>query len=158
MKYIYYLLLLSLIYSCAADEQENTTIDTEEEVIEDYTPEEVVRRYQHHLDQNEFAQAKKFSTAAEQIHLEEIADIIMEESADSTVFTTNFISVNCEIEDQTAVCACIIEYLGDRFPDTFYLVRQKERWLVDTPQEEINYDHNEEVEQFLEDELQHEQQ
>lgn len=158
MKYIYYLLLLSLVYQCTADEQGESNIDDEEAVVQDYTPEEVVRHYQHHLDQNEFEQAKQFSTAAEQAHLTEIADIIMEESADSTVFTTHFVSINCEIEDESAVCDCVIEYenSSERFTDTFYLVRQNGRWLKDRSEEEINYDYNEEVEQFLEDEIQDE--
>ena len=154
MKYIMCgILLLGLSWGCTADEQ---TVQEETTIVSDVpyqSPETIVRTYQDHLDKNEFEAAKQLSTATAQTRLDEIADIILENPADSTVFTTNFINIQCDTTKTTAICACIIEYQSDRFLDTFYLVRQMERWLIDAPKEMIDYDYNEEVEEFLEDEL-----
>jgi hypothetical protein len=143
-----------LIWNCTDEEE---TIQEQEVVnvigIPYQSPETIVRQYQEHLDKNEFEAAKQLSTPTAQSRLEEIANIISEEPADSTLFTTNFIAIQCDTTTSTAICACIIEYQSDRFPDTFYLVRQSEQWLIDAPKETIDYDYNEEVEDFLEDEL-----
>ncbi|MEM1326820.1 MAG: hypothetical protein AAGI23_12740 [Bacteroidota bacterium] len=152
---IYGLLFVGLFWNCSTDGEQQTAEDLEVAVpsVPYQSPETIVREYQAHLDNNEFEAAKKLSTSTAQDRLEEIADIISEEPADSTLFTTNFIDIQCDTTLTSAICACIIEYQANRFPDTFYLVRKAERWLIDAPKETIDYDYNEEVEEFLEDEL-----
>jgi len=144
MKQIYALFLFVCCLACTEDKQSTEYPST---------PEAVVKEYQDHIDKNEFEAAKKFSTKEERARLSMVEEIIAGEPMDSTVFTTNFIAISCEMKDQIAICACIIEDFEERYRDTFLLVNQKGRWLVDVPQEEISYDHNEEIEQFVQEEL-----
>ncbi|MEM6698449.1 MAG: hypothetical protein AAF599_08635, partial [Bacteroidota bacterium] len=116
-----------------------------------YSPEQVLRKYQNHVDKNEFEAAKKFSTQNERKRLDAVAELIAAEPSDSTIYTTVFLEVNCEETAEKAVCACLIEGFEER--DTFVLMKEKSGWLVDAPEEEINYDYNEEVEEFIQEEL-----
>lgn len=145
MKQLLLLSFLILIFACTEDD---TSVH---EDSGDYSPEQVLRKYQDHVDKNEFEAAKKFSTKNEQERLDAVAELIAGEPADSTVYTTIFLEVSCEEMEKKAICACLIEGFEER--DTFVLMKEKGRWLVDAPEEEINYDYNEEVEEFIQEEL-----
>ncbi|MEM0992950.1 MAG: hypothetical protein AAGI49_07920 [Bacteroidota bacterium] len=121
------------------------------------TPEAVVRIYQAHLDKNEFEQVKMYSTAKEQARIDEIAPIILEEVSDSTIFTTTFIRIDCKKAQRQAICDCVIENFDEQYEDTFVLALENGQWKVDAAEEEIDYDHNEEIESFIEDELMREE-
>ncbi|MEM8525245.1 MAG: hypothetical protein AAGG68_11400 [Bacteroidota bacterium] len=148
MKQFLLLPFLLFLLSCAED---TTTV---QEDTTSYTPEQVLRKYQAHVDKNEFEAAKKFSTQNERERLDAVAELIAAEPADSTVYTTIFLEVNCQESKDQAICDCLIEGFEER--DTFVLMKAKGQWLVDAPEEEIDYDYNEEVEEFIQEELEKE--
>ena len=41
------------------------------------------------------------------------------------------------MEQNEATCFCQIEELGELFADTFFLVKEKQQWLVNIPEEEL---------------------
>lgn len=113
------------------------------------SPEEVVRLYQFYLDQNLFEEAKKWSTAKEGERLDEISRIVAEEHQDSTRMISEFLKLSCNIQGDSARCACKIKDQFETYEYEFLLVRINGRWLIDAaPEEEILFD-EEEIEGFL---------
>lgn len=145
MKQLLLLSFLVLMFACTEDD---TSV---EEDYNNYSPEQVLRKYQDHVDKNEFEAAKKFSTKNEQERLNAVSELIAGEPEDSTIYTTIFLEISCEETAKKTICDCLIEGFEER--DTFVLMKEKGRWLVDAPEEEINYDYNEEVEEFIQEEL-----
>ena len=148
-RQFYFLIVSTLILGACA-------IDTTTENYPD-TPEAVVRAYQDHLDKNEFEEVKKYSTKKEQDRIDEIAPIILEEIADSTIFITTFINIDCMETEKQAICDCLIENFDEQYTDVFVMILVNGQWKVDAPEDEINYDHNEEIEQFIQEELMREE-
>ncbi len=101
------------------------------------TPEEVVRQYQAYYDQNQFADAKELSTPAERRRLDDLRAIIESEPADSTIFTTTFLSINCQIMQDTAICICEVKDIEEPYTTEYKLVKIDDQWLIDAPEEEI---------------------
>jgi len=149
MKQLLLLSFLVFVFSCAEDD---TSVQQEDSNT--YSPEQALRKYQAHVDKNEFDAAKKFSTKSERQRLDAVAELIAAEPADSTIYTTVFLKIDCKEGKEKATCACLIQ--GFEEQDTFVLMKEKGNWLVDAPEEEINYDYNEEVEEFIQEELQKE--
>ncbi|MEL6720945.1 MAG: hypothetical protein AAFP82_19740, partial [Bacteroidota bacterium] len=69
MKQLFFLFLLFLFAACVDDS------NNEQELANNYTPEEVLRKYQTHVDKNEFEAAKKFSTQNEKERLDLVAEL-----------------------------------------------------------------------------------
>jgi hypothetical protein len=109
------------------------------------TPETVVLQYQSYYDKNQFDQAKELSTAAEQARLEDLRQIIESEPADSTVFTTTFLKINCQEQKDTAICNCEVQDIEEPYTTEYRLVRINGQWLVDAPEEEVEIE-----EEFME--------
>ncbi|MCB0569973.1 MAG: hypothetical protein KDC66_09435 [Phaeodactylibacter sp.] len=101
------------------------------------TPEDVLKQYQAHIDDNDFEAASKLSTPAGQKWLNELAKIIASEQADSTVLNTRFLSLHCEGEGDTLLCNCVLQDQYEKYPAEYRLIRIKGAWLVDAPQDEI---------------------
>jgi len=101
------------------------------------TPEEVLRLYQSHYDKNEFEEAKELSTPAERQRLDDLKAIIESEPADSTIFTTTFLSINCQVLQDTATCICEVKDIEEPYTTEYKLVRMDGQWLVDAPEEEV---------------------
>lgn len=101
------------------------------------TPEEVLMQYQKYIDNNQFEEAKKLSTAAGKEWLSELASIIEDEQPDSTLMNTQFLSINCQEEGDILVCDCVLEDQYEKYTATYRLVKEEEQWLIDAPEEEI---------------------
>lgn len=101
------------------------------------TPEEVVRQYQVYYDQNQFAEAKELSTPAERQRLDDLKAIIESEPADSTIFTTTFLSINCQTNKDTAICLCEVRDIEEPYTTEYKLIKIDGQWLIDAPEEEI---------------------
>lgn len=128
------------------------------------TPEEVVRQYQAYYDKNLFEEAKALSTPAERQRLDDLKSIIESEPADSTIFTTTFISIQCQAQQDTAVCLCEVKDIEEPYTTEYKLVRINGQWLIDAPEEEIEIEEDFmeldslEIDSFLHrDTLEHEQ-
>jgi hypothetical protein len=112
----------------------------------DASPEAVVRAYQSYVDRNLFDEAKRLSTEREQARLEQVRRIVMGESQDSTRLNSVFLRLECKIKATTAACLCRIRDEYETYNTSFSLVRRREGWLVDAPEEEEEILFEEEVE------------
>ena len=103
-------------------------------------PEDVIRAYQAYIDQNLFDQAGMLSTPAEQRRLQELAIMIANDLEDA-VFTTEFLSISCTIQGDTANCECQMRDQYESYTELFQLQRSGSEWLVDVPMEsDVNYE------------------
>lgn len=109
------------------------------------TPEEVVRQYQAYYDKNKFEEAKLLSTPDEKMRLDDLKTIIESEPADSTIFTTTFLSIQCQTNQDTAICICEVRDIEEPYTTEYKLVRIKGQWLIDAPEEEVEIE-----EEFME--------
>lgn len=104
------------------------------------TPEEVIKAYQAFYDQNLFEEAKGLCTASEQKRLDELSKMMDEQSPDSTLLSTTFLSVNCSIKGDSAICKCRCKDQYETYKVEFVLLRRNKKWLIDAPREE-QYDY-----------------
>ena len=114
---------------------------------EKLTPEEVLKLYQAHFDKNEFNEAMSYSTPAGKLWIEDIAPMIRGEFGEETITNTIFHEVNCEVQQDTATCKCLLEDETETYEALYRLIRIKKVWLVDAPDEEhsIEYEDREEI-------------
>lgn len=132
---IFQILIISITcYGC----QENQT--TEKPT---FSPEEVIQRYQKHIDNNEFASAILLSTAEGAELIQEVAASLSVEELEMSKLTTKFNSINCQIEEDVAICICEMEDEYEKYEAEFVLILDEGEWLVDAPesgqdQQEIN--------------------
>lgn len=124
------------------------------------TPEEVLKTYQDLVDKNQLEEAKMLSTPAGKEWLGELAEIIASEQPDSTIFQTEFLSINCQGKGDTLFCQCLLEDQYERYSSDYTLVKMKGQWRVDAPQDELKIDDDilenvpdSVIEQILEEEL-----
>ena len=98
-------------------------------------PDQVVRKYQEFIDQNNFNGAKALSTKAGKSLIDEIAGTIDEEIMDDIVLETEFHSIRCQVIKKAAACYCDLEDQYERYEALFNLIQIKGRWLIDIPEE-----------------------
>lgn len=103
-------------------------------------PKEVLREYQGLVDKNKLQEAKALSTEAGKAWLDELAEIIASEQPDSTLFQTEFLSMDCRGEGDTLLCRCLLEDQYERYSSDYLLVKSEGQWLVDAPKDEIQID------------------
>ncbi|HMO40963.1 MAG TPA: hypothetical protein PKC76_11660 [Saprospiraceae bacterium] len=101
------------------------------------SPEDVIRKFQGYIDNNQFAEAKTLSTPRGQERLDDLEAIITGELADSTIFNTTFLSINCQITADTARCLCSVRDNYEAYETDYKLIRINGQWLVDVPEEEV---------------------
>lgn len=134
MKYSYLwsgVIMVILLWSCGSEAPP---------LPED--PEEVLKQYQAFVDKNLLEKAKMLSTPAGQAWLDELKAIVEEEQPDSTLFHTEFLSVNCMGEGDTLRCQCVLEDQYERYTSDYHLVKLNGQWLIDAPQDEIQIDND----------------
>lgn len=112
------------------------------------TPEEVVRQWQSHIDNNEFQQAKELSAPRTVQLLSWMETLLADMDADSVITRTELLDLSCKEEGDKAVCHYALEDEGELFRDSFILVRIKGKWLVDLPEEPVMEDQGELEELF----------
>lgn len=114
-------------------------------------PEEVLRAYQAHIDNNDFEKAKALSTPEERARLDAWAQrILSHRYRDAAVMNTVFLDIDCEVvEEETARCLCLVEDEYERYETEYVLVMRKGRWLVDAPEEQYQIN-QEDIEQMME--------
>ena len=94
------------------------------------SPEEVLREWQHLVDNNRFKEAMNLSTE----NTREMMKVYGEPfEGEPVTVETNFVSVNCKEAGDTAICKCMIKTENgiDTYEDEFHLLRQNGQWLVD---------------------------
>ncbi len=130
--------LLFILPACQNDPPDrDTSPDTQ---IADYPeqPEAVIRLYQAHIDSNRFEQAKLLSTAAGKVWIDTLSRIINSsvEELDSTLLQTQFLRIDCQIEQDTAFCNCVASDQDGPYEVGYTLIRETGRWKVDAPKED----------------------
>ncbi len=106
-------------------------------------PEEVIKKYQAHIDNNEFEKAIQLSTVEGARLLQEIAASITPEELELAKINTIFHNIDCKTDEEIAICLCDMEDEYERYQAEFILVLSEDTWLVDAPeegqdQEEVN--------------------
>ncbi len=100
------------------------------------SPEEVARKWQEYVDNNQFDQARQLSTSRAQEMVRMMEGIFLDEE-DMISTNTQFKSMNCkERGDTMAICVYEIIDEEELIRDSFTLIKFKEQWLVDIPEEE----------------------
>ncbi len=99
------------------------------------TPEAVVRKWQAHIDNNEFQKAKELSAPRTVEFLNWMEVLLSEVESDSVITHTELLGLTCRENGERAVCHYSLEDAGEIYRDSFILVRVKGRWLVDVPEE-----------------------
>lgn len=99
-------------------------------------PAAVVQQWQEWINKNNFVQARRLSTENTQEWIDWINQVF-EEGNITEETNSVFRDINCKMEQNEATCFCQIEELGELFADTFFLVKEKQQWLVNIPEEEL---------------------
>lgn len=113
------------------------------------SPEKVVRKWQAHIDNNEFDKAKALSSPRTEQLLSWMEALLSDMEADSAITHTNFVDLTCRENGDKAVCHYGLEAEGQLFRDSFLLVRVEGKWLIDLP-EEPAYEEDADVEELFE--------
>jgi hypothetical protein len=92
------------------------------------TPETVSRKWQTYLDHNELEKVAALSTSNMQGWLAENKAILL---ADSHVYRTHFLKMNCKETGDKATCYFLIREEGELIEDIFVLKKINGQWLVD---------------------------
>ena len=94
------------------------------------SPEELVRQWQNHIDNNRFEAAKELSTPKGKIEVEGIMkEIVDEDFPDNFISETIFESIICQQSDQQTLCICQVKEEEGR--DSFFLVNENDHWLFE---------------------------
>lgn len=114
------------------------------------SPEEVLRAYQEHIDNNDFEKAMALSTPEERARLKAWAErILSNRYRDAALMTTVFLDIDCETEGDVARCLCLVEDEYERYETEYVLVKRKQRWFVDAPEEQYQIQ-QEDIERMME--------
>ncbi len=99
-------------------------------------PASVVEQWQEWINKNNFDQARRLSTENAREWIDWISEVLEEGNiTDETISV--FQKVDCKVEKNNATCFCQIEEMGEIFADTFFLVKEKDQWLVNIPETEL---------------------
>lgn len=120
------------IWACTGD---STTAATQ---IDLSKPEAVVKKWQSHIDNNEFDAAKKLSTPAAQEWIDFIAEVMKLDGEDDTIMATVFESINCEVAADSAMCKMVIREEEELFDDKILLRKLSGQWKIDIPAENLD--------------------
>jgi hypothetical protein len=135
--------LFIFLLACTSGERNEQSAD-----YTNMSPAEVSKAWQRAIDINDFETAKSLSTAKTKEFVASIEKLIGDDPSLETVDTTIFISMDCSESGTEAKCIYRFRLEGEAVTDSFFLLRQDDRWLVDI-QEEVMLDDSD-TEQLLE--------
>ena len=107
------------------------------------TPEQTVRKFQAHLDNNEFDEAIRMSTKEMENILYPLRDLFEEDSDDAGITQTIFLQIACKEEKTMAICSCNLRDEYDDYNSTFFLKKVEDKWLVDRTEEQYSEEDDE---------------
>lgn len=97
------------------------------------TPEDVAKSYLTHIRKMEFDKAKELVTEESKgtiDFLAAMAKMVGEEAEKTAKQKFEIVNVKCEVQNNKAVCGCIVLSEGKTESDTLNLVKVNEKWLV----------------------------
>ena len=97
------------------------------------SPEKVVKQWQSYMDKNRLEQAKTIGTERTILFLEDIQTFFKNQEIDSLTTKSEFRRLKCDSKGEKATCYTSIKDLqyDEIYNDTFYLKKQKGKWLID---------------------------
>ena len=102
------------------------------------TPEEVARKWQEYMDENQFEEARTLSTEGAKEIVDMIEMIFTDEgNSDDWISETVFVEMKCREQQDTAICTCLIKEEDELIQDSFLLVKVAGQWLVDIAEEDL---------------------
>ena len=133
--------LLISLSACGGDVslETDTTVTSVQDTFPN-TPEGVVRLYQSYIDSNLFAQAQRLSTPRSAALHEMMAAIVADTPSDSSLIHTQFLTLNCVVQQDTAVCNCLLKDEYEEYASEYILIKSDGQWLVDLPDEEGDFE------------------
>ncbi len=99
-------------------------------------PAAVIEQWQIWINKNNFTQAKRLSTANTQEWIDWISQVLTEGNITEET-TSIFREINCKVDGGDATCFCQVEEMEEIFADTFFLIKEKDQWLVNIPETEL---------------------
>ena len=99
-------------------------------------PAAVVEQWQTWINKNNFEQARRLSTENTQEWIDWINQVLHEENITEAT-TSIFRNIDCKIDGGDATCFCQVEEMGEIFADTFFLLKEKDQWLINIPEREL---------------------
>ena len=109
---------ICLLFLLACQQQEKKASAISEPLPN--TPETVVRQYQALMDSNRFERAALLSTPDGKAMLNMLAEIMAGDPPDSSIVHTNFLDLNCVIEEgNTAQCNCLLRDEYEEYTSQF---------------------------------------
>ena len=131
--------VIFLLAACESDESPRTI-----------PPEMVIKKYQEFIDKNRFDAAKNLSTERGKEMIEEMEASIPEDLMEYTLLVTKFYEIDCEINGNAATCICDLEDDYERYEALYNLVQVEGRWLVDAPEEDMEFEEiNEMIDEII---------
>lgn len=136
------ILIVGLFSACGGNVNSGADLASTEAVPDTLpnTPEELVRLYQSYIDSNLFLQAQRLSTPRSAALHEMMAAIVADTPSDSSLIHTQFLSMDCVVEQDTAVCNCLLKDEYEEYASEYILVKTDGQWLVDLPDEESDFE------------------
>ncbi|PHN04221.1 hypothetical protein [Flavilitoribacter nigricans] len=128
------------VTACGGEVPNEAATDTESASKIPVTPEEVVRQYQAYVDSNQFELAQSLSTSRSAPLHEMMATIVADTPSDSSLIHTQFVSLNCDVRQDTAICNCLLRDEYEEYDSEYILIKTDGRWLVDLPDEEGDFE------------------
>lgn len=134
--------LFGLFSACGGNVDAETDLTSAEGIPDTLpnTPEELVRLYQSYIDSNLFVQAQQLSTPRSAALHEMMAAIVADTPSDSSLIHTQFLSMDCVVEEEKAVCNCLLKDEYEEYDSEYILVKINGQWLVDSPDEEADFE------------------
>ena len=130
-------LLLFFVFVACQDEPKKTDnqLSSEPPLPKSASPEEVLRLWHDHFDNNRFEDAKLLSTDQTIAFLQDMELLLSGMDMDSSIIQTQFLELKCVEKEDLATCNGLIKdpELNEIYRDSFFLLKQDGRWLVDIP-------------------------
>ncbi len=146
MRFFCFLLIVLFLFSCIDDGAlEGSNAEAEME--------QVFRRWQNFLDQNEFAEVRRLSTRETESLIGTIEELVSFLPEDSTLIHTKFAELKCvQQTDTSGIC-----YYSIADEEVFYrdsiALRKRGRWLVHSPLRIDERDADDLFEEFFQEDL-----
>lgn len=125
------------------------------------TPEEVAKKWQELVYLNQFEEAKALSTQNAKDWITWIEKMMKADSAtdemgekEAEIELPIYLEMKCKESGNKATCSYLMKEGSELFRDSFILVKVKNQWLVDIPEEDMEVDESmekmlQEMENFM---------
>lgn len=111
---------------------QNTTQNKQKEASATVlSPEETVKKFQLHIDNNNFPDAIRMSTQDMQKVLSSLKELFTDDTDEVGLTQTTFLDIQCKTEKELAECRCQLRDEYEDYNSVFFLKKIKGIWLID---------------------------